>query len=221
MSQGLIISVRTGRTREHPRPAWDHAPDRTWRTAYVKDEVAGPVRVGPLGLDGDEQHHRDVHGGPHMAVLVYAASHYAVWREEPGLERIGPGGFGENLTVESLDETGVCIGDVYEAGDVTFEVSQPRGPCAAIARIWDRPDMVERVTRTGRTGWYLRVKREGLIQRGVTLTRVARPWPDWTVECVFRLHIAPTPDAGLLRALAACEALSPEWRERFARRAAG
>jgi MOSC domain-containing protein YiiM len=134
---------------------------------------------------------------------------------------MGPGGLGENLTVESLDETRVCIGDLYECGDITFEVSQPRRPCAAIGRIWDRPDMVERVTQTGRTGWFMRVTHEGALARGAVLRRAARPYPDWTVECVFRLLTAPSPDAGLLRAVAACEALSPEWRERFARRAAG
>ncbi len=218
MSQGLVLSVRTGQVREYPRPDWDHSAQRTWRSAYHKEEVLGPVRAGTLGLEGDEQAHRDVHGGPHMAVLAYAAAHYARWRAETGLERMGPGGFAENLTLDGLDEGVVCIGDVYEAGDVAFEVSQPRGPCQAIARVWDRPDLVQRVTETARTGWYLRVTREGTLARGVTLTRVARPHPDWTVERVFRLHVAKDAHADTLRAAAACAALSPQWRERFAAR---
>ncbi len=220
MSQGLVVSIRTGRAREYPRPDWDQAPDRTWRSAYRKDEVAGRVRVTALGLEGDEQVHRDVHGGPHMAVLAYAAAHYPRWRTEPGLERIGPGGFAENLTLDGLDERTVCVGDVYEAGEVALEVSQPRKPCAAIARVWDQPAMVQRVTETGRTGWFLRVTRAGVLAPGATLSRVARPHPDWTVERVFRLHLSKEADTGALRAIAACDALSPEWRERFARRAA-
>jgi MOSC domain-containing protein YiiM len=219
MSQPVIVSVRTGRVREYPRPDWDHAAARTWRSAYHKDEVPGPVRAGTLGLEGDEQAHLDVHGGPHMAVLAYAAAHYPRWREEPGLAAMGPGGFAENLTIEGLDETTVCIGDAYQAGEVAFEVSQPRGPCAAIARVWERPDLVARVTETARTGWYLRVTRPGPIERGVTLTRMARPHPEWTVERVFRLRMAKEADPRELRAAAACAELSPGWRELFTERA--
>ena len=54
MSEPLVTSVRAGRVRTLPRPEWDHSRTRTWDTAYLKDEVAGPVRVGTLGLEGDE-----------------------------------------------------------------------------------------------------------------------------------------------------------------------
>lgn len=219
MPDPVVVSVRVGPVREYPRPEWDHAPTRVWRSAYRKLEVEGPVRAGARGLAGDEQAHLDVHGGPHMAVLAYAAAHYPRWREEPGLAAMGPGGFAENLTVDGLDESAVCIGDRYATGDVVFEVSQPRGPCAAIARMWDRPDLVARVTEAARTGWYLRVLAEGEIARGATLVRVARPHPGWTVERVFRLHHDRDADAGALREVAALEALSPEWRKRFAARA--
>ncbi len=221
MSQGLVVSLRTGRVREYPRPAWDHAAQRTWRSAYHKDEAPGRLRAETLGLAGDEHANRDVHGGPHMAVLAYAAAHYPRWRLESGLERLGPGGFAENLTIDGLDETTVCIGDVYETGEVRLEVAQPRGPCTAIARVWDMPTLVQRATETARTGWFLRVLRPGELGRGDTLTRVARPCPEWTVERVFRLHSTPSADPGLLRDAAACEALSPRWRERFVARAAG
>jgi MOSC domain-containing protein YiiM len=216
-----IVSLRTGRVRTFPRPSWDHAPERTWRSAYHKDEVDRPVRVTTLGLEGDEQASREIHGGPHRAVLAYAFAHYAAWRAEPGLERIGPGGFAENLTVDRLDETTVCLGDRYRTGDVVFEVSQPRGPCANIARTWNRPDLVQRVTEVARAGWYMRVLAEGTIARGAALERIARPHPQWTVERLFRLSASAEPAAADLLAAAACGALSPGWRERFTARAAG
>jgi MOSC domain-containing protein YiiM len=219
MNDVTIVSVRTGRVREWPRPEWDHHAERTWRTAYRKDEVTGPVRVGALGLDGDEQAARDVHGGPQMAVLAYAAAHYPLWRAEPGLEAMGPGGFGENLTWDGADETSVCIGDAWEGGHAAFEVSQPRGPCAAISRWWNSPALLRLATETGRVGWYLRVTREGVVARGETLRLVARPHPEWTVERVFRLKVTPAQDIGAVRALAVLPALSPEWRAHFAERA--
>ena len=48
-------------------------------SAFVKTPVHGTVRVGPLGLPGDE-HVYEHHGGPDMALLAYAKEHYAHWR---------------------------------------------------------------------------------------------------------------------------------------------
>ncbi len=212
MSAGRIVSVRIGRPREHARPDWDHARSRTWTSAYLKDEVSGPVRVGRLGLDGDQQFDTAVHGGPERAVLMYGAAHYDAWRALPGLEAMGPGAFGENLAVEGFDETSVCLGDVFEAGDVRLEVSSPRGPCANISRRWNAEWLLREVAVRRWTGWYLRVLREGTLAAGATLSRVERLHPDWSVDRVLRVRLETPRDAADLAFLSTCEALSPEWR---------
>jgi MOSC domain-containing protein YiiM len=217
ISEGLIVSVRAGRVRERPRPAWDHHAGSPWRTAYGKDEIAGPARIGRLGLEGDEQAETDVHGGPQMAVLAYANAHYAHWRQVPGLEAMAPGGFAENLTVEGPDEHTVCIGDVYEAGAVRLQVASPRGPCASISRWWNEPSMVKRATESARVGWYHRVLREGTLAAGDAYRLVERPCPDWTVARVFHARVGPKRDAAEMRALARLPELSPEWQGHFAR----
>jgi len=216
VSAGAIVSVRVGRVRELPRPAWDHRPGRTWRSAYGKDEVAGPVRVTALGLEGDEQADTAVHGGPQQAVLAYAAAHYPKWREVPGLEAMGPGGFAENLTVEAFDEHGVCVGDVFESGSVTLQVSQPRGPCASIARWWNEPRMVALATESVRIGWYHRVLGEGVLARGDAFRLLERPNPGLSVARVFRLRAGIERDVAAAAAIAECPELSPEWRRHLA-----
>jgi len=220
MIPAILVSLRTGRVRDLPRPAWDRHRERTWRTAYRKDEVEGPVHAGALGLEGDEQGNREVHGGPQMAVLAYAASHYPIWRREAGLEAMGPGAFGENFTLEGVDETSVCIGDAWEGDHAAFEVSQPRGPCANIARFWNVPDLLRRVSESGRVGWYLRVTREGAVTRGEALRLVARPQPEWPVARVFRLRKDPAGDPTGVRELSVLAPLSPGWRRHFTELAA-
>jgi MOSC domain-containing protein YiiM len=217
---GRVVSVRAGRARVMARPAWDHRAEREYTSAYIKDEVPGPVMVGPLGLDGDEQVDKANHGGPHMAVLAYGAGHYPRWREELGIEGFGHGAFGENLAVDGDDETSVCVGDRFAAGGVVVEVASPRGPCADISRRWDREDLLRRVTETGRTGWYLRVIQPGRIAVGDAVTRVAQPHPQWPVGRVFHYYTRQARDAEGLRALIALEVLSPTWREAFERRLA-
>jgi MOSC domain-containing protein YiiM len=212
-----LVSVQVGRPRTHGRPDATDPLEREWTSAYVKDPVTGPVRLTATQLAGDEQYDTASHGGPHMAVLAYAAGHYPRWREELGRPEMGPGGFGENFTIEGLDESLVCIGDRYTIGTARVQVSQPRGPCANIARRWKLATMVRRVTETGRTGWYFRVLEEGQVQAGDVVRRIGRVHPGWTVERVFRLKLAPSADRGLAAALAACAELSPPWRESFAR----
>lgn len=211
-----LLEIRAGRARDFARPDWDHAPDRVWRSAYDKQPLAGPVRIGTLGVEGDEQYDAEVHGGPQMALLAYAATHYPAWREELALPEIGPGGFGENLVVQGLDERSVAIGDVWRVGGVTTQVSQPRGPCANISRRWDREVMLRRVTETARTGWYLRVLEPGVVAPGQPIAMIERPHPEWTVERVFRARIAKGGELAADRAaLRDLEALSPEWRGKF------
>jgi MOSC domain-containing protein YiiM len=211
-----VTHVRTGRVATHARPDWDHHAERTWRTGYVKDEVRGAVRAMRLGLQGDEQFDTRVHGGPDMALLAYAAAHYARWAAELALPGFGPGAFGENLVIQGHDESLVCIGDVYAIGGAVVQVSQPRGPCANISRRWNQQDLLARVVATGRTGWYLRVLEEGDVRAGDPVVARERPHADMGVDRVLRLRLDPASDPDGVAAIAACEALSREWRDRFA-----
>ena len=214
-----IVSLRTGRVAELPRPNWERGRAGPWRSAYVKHQAPGPVRATALGLEGDEQFDRRVHGGPDMAVLAYADAHYPSWRAETGIGEMGPGGFGENLTLSGVDETSVCVGDTWRCDEVVLEVSQPRGPCANISRRWNVPTLQQRVTDRAWAGWYLRVLREGLLASGATLTLASRPHPEWSVERVFRLRYDPALDPAAVRWLSGCAALSATWRQRFAEQA--
>lgn len=185
-------------------------------TATRKVSVEGAVHVFRDHLDGDEQADLRNHGGPDKAVLCYALGHYAAWREELDLPEMGPGGFGENLTLSCAEED-VAIGDRLLVGSALCEVSQPRVPCWKQAARWQRPQLVGRMQQTGRTGWYLRVVAEGEVWLGAEVHLVARPWPDYTVaRCNCALHAGQGPDE--LRRVAACPALAPALRAALERR---
>ena len=168
---GRIVGVQVGLPKDHG----------DWRTAFFKEPVRGEVVLHRLGLEGDGQADRRVHGGPDKAVLVYSADHYEAWREELAQPDLPFGAFAENLTVQGLDETSVCVGDIFRVGDALVQVSQPRGPCWKIGRRWGRPDLVIRVARSGRTGWYLRVIEPWRLEVGSDMRLVSRPFPEWVV----------------------------------------
>jgi MOSC domain-containing protein YiiM len=60
----------------------------------------------------------------------------------------------------------VAIGDELAIGTARFVVTQPRLPCFKLALALENPSIGKPFLETGRTGFYLRVLREGVIQAG-------------------------------------------------------
>ena len=208
-----IVSLQIGLPRlmdPHGQP---------WTTATFKDAVAGRVALSTEGLAGDGHADLEHHGGLDKAVLVYSGDHSERWRRELFPDGLPAGAFGENFTVQGLAEAGVCVGDIFDVGSARVQVSQPRQPCWKQARRYGLADLVVRILRTGRTGWYLRVLREGGVAAGDVLTLVERPYPEWTVERANQvMHVAKT-NREMTLELAACPALAMAWvkslRQRF------
>jgi MOSC domain-containing protein YiiM len=64
-----------------------------------------------------------------------------------------------------MQETDVCIGDVFQLGEAVVQVSQPRQPCHKLGLKHDWPDLPLRVQSTGFTGYYVRVLQEGFVDK--------------------------------------------------------
>ena len=209
-----LVSIQVGTPRTVGTPGAADRMEREFTSAIWKSPVAGPIHAGPLGLVGDAVFDTRYHGGPDQAVLMYAAAHYPRWQQELG-RAVQPGDFGENLTVEGLDEDTVCIGDVYQVGPVRLEVSHPRQPCSTLARRHQIPDMIAVVRQNGRSGWYLRVLIEGWLRPGETIQRLGRPNPEWTIRRAARAMLNRQRNPTEAAALARCRGLSDEWRDRL------
>jgi MOSC domain-containing protein YiiM len=213
VADAIIASLHLGQPRDYV-----DAQGRTWRTALVKEQTAGPVHLATLGPVGDAVANAVHHGGRHQAVMVYSRAHRSHWLERFGLD-IGPGGLGENLSVEGLDDAIVCIGDVFQAGSARVQVSQPRQPCNTLARYWRCPELLPAIWETARSGWYFRVLEEGDVLPGDALDPVERPHPGWSSARVLRAFrdAAIRPE----EALAAAELthLTPAWQAKLREKA--
>jgi MOSC domain-containing protein YiiM len=155
---------------------------RAHMTAIHKTEVRGAVRIGPLGLDGDEQADLSVHGGLEKAVYAYPSEHYAFWnaeREKAGLggldSPIDYGAVGENLTLSGLLEADVWVGDVLQFANCTLRVEQPREPCFKFNAAMGFNTAVKAMAQSGWCGFYLSVDRPGTVQAGESFTLLAGP----------------------------------------------
>lgn len=142
----------------------------TLASAIRKRARDGVVRVGPLGLDGDEQADLSVHGGLAKAVYAYPKAHYAFWQTVRGQAKVAgelqPGDCGENLTLDGLLESQVWIGDVLRFPDCELVVSEPRYPCFKFNAHMGFNQAAKLMAQSGYCGFYLSVKREGTIAAG-------------------------------------------------------
>lgn len=214
MTQPTILSIQVGKPARHGP---DTISDKPWESGIFKEQVSGSVWLDTLNFDGDGQHDLKNHGGPYRAVLAYAADHYPIWREELHRPELAYGSFGENLTVSSLTEATVCLGDIYAIGDVRVQVSQPRYPCWKLARRNGIKELTSLVEQRGWGGWYHRVLATGPVQAGDTYTLIERSYPDFTIATLNDIVSKRLVDADLCIAISQVEAMTPEWRERFAR----
>jgi MOSC domain-containing protein YiiM len=189
-------------------------------SAIDKQCVDYPVLLGAQGLASDEQGDRSVHGGPDKAVHCYSWQHYATWQRELPACRLfqAPGAFGENFSVEGLDETSVCLGDQWQVGAAIVEVSQGRQPCWKLNHRFAVDDMAARVQSTLRAGWYLRVLQPGVVFGGAAMVLMARPHAAWSIARLLSIINERDCNPALLEEVLALP-LTPSWRKLFSRRA--
>lgn len=205
-----LISVNVGQPRE---VKWKN---KVVTTAIFKEPVEGRVAVNTLNIEGDGQADLEAHGGPSKAVYAYPSEHYAIWRGELGDMELPWGIFGENLTTEGLLEDAVRIGDRFCIGTTTLQVTEPRVPCYKLAVRFDRPDIVRLLHQTGRTGFYLRVLEEGIVEAGDDIETLGRDPGEVTVKNITQLHSgSETANAELMRQAISIAALGEGWRGYF------
>lgn len=220
MSRIEIVGLQVGKPRTHGVADAPEPMDRVWTTGFFKEPTNDALPVSRSGIAGDGQADLVHHGGPDKAINVYPLDHYAGWSAELD-PQLPNGAFGENFTTIGLTEDDVCVGDVFSAGDLTVQISQPRQPCWKLSRRWRIKDLAARVERTARTGWYFRVLKEGSIQAGAVLDLLERPSPRWSISAANDVMHRHKNDAPLSLELAACPHLSASWQMSLTRRATG
>jgi ferredoxin-NADP reductase/MOSC domain-containing protein YiiM len=206
---GSLLSVNVGLPQD---VAWG---GRIVHTAVWKRPVEGPRMVRRLNIDGDGQGDLAGHGGEHRAVFVYQIESYRYWQAQLGRDDFSYGQFGENFTVAGLPDDQVCIGDRYRIGEAVFEVTQPRVTCYRVGIRMNNPQIPALLISHHRPGFYLRVLREGAVQAGDDIVKIASGPEGMTVaEIDALLYLPGHPRQQVARALR-IPALPAGWRDSF------
>ena len=163
-----VLSINVGSLREMLRNG------KKIQTGIFKQSIGGQIEVKRLGLEGDQQANNKLHGGIYKAICVYPSEYYDLWKEELGKPDLSFGDFGENLTTIGLLEDNICLGDRLRIGTVEVVVTQPREPCITLDARLGTKDLSARIRKSGRSGFYFSVEKEGVIKNGDSIENISQ-----------------------------------------------
>jgi len=182
-------------------------------TGIFKEPVHGPIKLTDLGLEGDFQVDRRVHGGLEKALHHYNADNYTILTDAFAhlSGKFIPGSIGENISTKGMSEEQIHIGDIFQFGEAILQVSQPRKPCWKVNHKYNNAHICAVLVTLGITGWYYRVLNPGKVQVGDQIRLIERLPKSMSVSSVWQLYRANAHKEKAIAELAKVPALSKEW----------
>lgn len=176
-----IISTNIG----HPKKVF-------WKnkevvTGIFKEPVDYPISLETTDVKGDHVIDRRYHGGEEKACYLYSVLHYSFWKDQYPNLNWQYGMFGENLTVDNLDETKINIGDIYRVGTAVVQVSQPRQPCFKLGIKFEDQGILKTFIAHPYSGIYVRILTPGTVKNSDKLELLKEDENQLSVSQVFAL----------------------------------
>lgn len=172
---------------------------KTEITGIYKYPVNGSIMLGKEAVAGDTIADRRVHGGSHKACYLFSGNHYPYWKDRYGHLSWNWGMFGENLSLQDMDESQMRIGDVYRIGAALVEVSMPREPCYKLGLRFGTQRILREFISYGYPGSYVRVLEEGGVTAGDKAVLEFRSENPLTIRDCFLLYYQKEKAADLLK----------------------
>lgn len=143
----------------------------TWKnkevvTGIFKEPVDHPMVLEKTDVKGDHVIDRRYHGGEDKACYLYSVDHYPFWKGHYPNLNWQYGMFGENLTVEGIDEIRIHIGDIYKVGKAIVQISQPRQPCFKLGIKFEDQGILKKFIARSYSGIYVRILTSGIVNIG-------------------------------------------------------
>lgn len=175
------------------------------------------AEIDHLGIVGDIQADKRVHGGPEKALHQFSLlSYQKIIQRFPLLhKRACPGSIGENISAFGMDEDNLGIGDTYQVGTAILQVSAPRIPCWKIDAKFSQPGLSQFIAAHHLSGWYYRVVQSGRIHLGDNINLIENSKSSLTVRGLLRIIQMPQPDDYSRELVSHATGLDPDWRRRL------
>ena len=135
-------------------------------TGIFKYTVDKPIFLDREDVKGDAICDRENHGGILQAIYGYSFKHYKHWQTlYPNLE-FENGMFGENLTIDDLEETKIHQGDTFKVGEAILEATLQRDPCIKLGVRFNDMKILKQFWNSTLCGVYFKVIQTGFVKAG-------------------------------------------------------
>ena len=188
-----IISTNIGKATTF---LWNGREEQTGIFKYPTDE---PLFLSKMDVLKDTVIDREHHAGINKACYLFPSDHYPYWKGMYPELNWDWGMFGENLTVDGLDESIMRIGDIYKIGNAVVQVSQPREPCYKLGVRFGNAKILKEFIDYGYSGTYVRILKEGEVKNGDELILQKKSENTLTVKECFQIILAKQKDPVLLQ----------------------
>ncbi|WP_196891065.1 MOSC domain-containing protein [Aureivirga marina] len=174
-----VLSVNLG---ERKKVTWK---GKEVETGIFKFPVEKSIFLNTETVDNDAVVDRRYHGGERKAVYMYGHNHYEFWQKHyPNLEWSN-GMFGENITVEHLDEHEIKSGDIYKIGEAIVEATIPREPCFKLGIRFNDAKVVKQFFLEDKSGVYFKIIQPGNVQEGDVLELIEKAENGKTINEIY------------------------------------
>ena len=192
---------------------------KVYKTSYKKKLVKNIdlLFINNVGFNIDTQSDKSHHGGLDKAICVYSQKYYHFLKQKYNLD-LPLCAFGENITIEDLDDSEICIGDIFKIGDVILEVSQPRQPCWKISSVLEIKNLTSLIVKENKTGFYFRVIESGPIKKDDNLELISRKYPDITIEFINKCAFNAKENQKNIKKILECDELADAYRLSLSKR---
>jgi MOSC domain-containing protein YiiM len=182
------------------------------QTGIFKYPVSEPLFLNKVDVAKDTIINRINHGGTNKACYLFSKDQYPYWKNlYPELDW-NWGMFGENLTVEGMEDEVMRIGDIYKVGSTLVQVSQPREPCYKLGIRFGSQKILKQYIEHGQPGTYVRVLEEGYVKVGDEFQMVQQSKNSLTTRQFFDLINSKHKDKELLQLAMQNESV-PEYKK--------
>ena len=197
------MEIRSTNSAEPTQIRWK---GKSQITGIYKKPVQKGIFLSSDGVQGDTIGNPKVHGDAQKAAYLFSLDEYPFWQSQyPDLDW-GHGMFGENLTVEKLDETNLIMGSIYQIGDTQVRITTPREPCFKLGIRFGDQGIIQKFIGRETPGSYVSVLKPGWIRPGDPMTLLESPKDSLSIAEFYRMWYAPIKDPEILES-----ALSLPW----------
>ncbi|MEM9363119.1 MAG: MOSC domain-containing protein [Bacteroidota bacterium] len=197
------------------KPVFFEWNGETHSTGIFKYPVDQPLTLQEENVLDDTIADRRVHGGVFKACYLFSSDNYPYWKEKyPDLDWKW-GMFGENLTIDGLDEAQLQIGSIYRLGTALVQITQPREPCYKLGYRFGNQAILGEFIAHARPGTYVRVLETGEVKNGDELKLVETSDSALTIKQFYKLLFSRKKDKELIKLAITNEALPQRKRDKL------